>query len=131
MLGEEELSSKGTRLVDIGIQESAKQERLIQEVLYTFAADVESQMEIPTVPSEIPDITTGAQVVVTSVTPAFTVIQVGLQLDPQAEWTKNWRVVSKKSRLERVLPNLVENALRHSSRGSTARIGVERSRAWC
>jgi signal transduction histidine kinase len=127
LLGEEEFSSKGRRLVDIGIQESAKQKRLIQKVLPTFAADVESRMEIATVPSEIPDIATGAQVVVASTTPAFTVSQVGLQLDPQAEWTKNWRVVSEKSRLERALTNLAENALRHNPR-STVRIGVERSR---
>jgi signal transduction histidine kinase len=124
LLGEEQLSSKGRRLVDIGIQESAKQERLIQNVLHTFAADVESQKDIATVPSEIPDIAMGAQAVVTSMTPAFTVSQVGLQLDPQAEWTKDWRVVGEKSRLERVLTNLVENALRYSPRGSTVTIGV-------
>ena len=39
-LGEEQLSSKGRLLIDIGIQESAKPERLIQNVLHTFAADV-------------------------------------------------------------------------------------------
>jgi signal transduction histidine kinase len=65
---------------------------------------------------------------VTSLTPAFTVSQVGLQLDPQAEWTKDWRVVGEKSRLERVLTNLVENALRHSPRGSTVTIGVQEER---
>jgi K+-sensing histidine kinase KdpD len=57
-------------------------------------------------------------------TPVFTVSQVELQLDPQAEWTKDRRVVGEKSRLERVLTNLVENALRHSPRGSTMTIGV-------
>lgn len=124
LLGEERLSAKGKRLVDLGIQESAKQERLIQHVLHTFAADVESQTEIATVPSEMPDIATAAQAVVTSMTPAFTVNQVGLQLDPHAEWTKDWRVIGEKSRLERVLTNLVENALRHSPRGSTVTIGV-------
>jgi signal transduction histidine kinase len=124
LLGEEQLSAKGRRLVDIGIQEAAKQERLIQNVLYTFAADVEAQTEMATTSSEIPDVATTAQAVVISMTPAFTVSQVGLRLDPQAEWTKEWRVVGEKSRLERVLTNLVENALRHSPRGSTVTIGV-------
>ena len=40
LLGEEQFSSKGRPLIDIGIQESAKPERLIQNVLHTFAADV-------------------------------------------------------------------------------------------
>jgi len=125
LLGEEQLSAKGRRLVDLGIKESAKQEQLIQNVLHTFAAEVESLTDVATVPSEAPDIATSAQAVVTAMTPAFTVSQVKLQLDPQVEWTKDWRVVGEKSRLERVLTNLVENALRHSPRGSTVTIGVQ------
>lgn len=124
LLGEEQLSAKGRRLVDIGIQEAIKQERLIQNVLHTFAADVESQTEVAATPAELPDIATVAQAVVTSLTPAFTVSRVALRLDPEADWTKEWRVVGEKSRLERVLMNLVENALRHSPRGSTVTIGV-------
>lgn len=128
LLGEESLSTKGKRLVDLGIQEAAKQERLIQQVLHTFAADVESQPEASVLPSEVPDIATVAQTVVTSLTPAFTVNHVELQLDPHAEWSKGWRVVGDNSRLERVLLNLVENALRHSPRGSTVTIGVQEER---
>jgi hypothetical protein len=54
LLGEEQLSSQGRRLVDIGIQESAKQERSIRNVVHTFAADVESQTEIPLFPRKFP-----------------------------------------------------------------------------
>jgi signal transduction histidine kinase len=74
--------------------------------------------------SEIPDSATSAQAVVTSMTPACTVSQVELQLDPQGECPKDWRVVGEKLRLERVLTNLVENTLRHSPRGSTVTIRV-------
>jgi signal transduction histidine kinase len=125
LLAREQLSMKGKQLLDIGLQETATQERLIQNVLQTFTADVEAQKEIATDPQDLPDIAVCGKEVVVSMTPAFALNQVELRLDPNVDWLQDWRVVGEKSRLERVLMNLVENALRYSPRGSTVTIGVQ------
>ena len=44
--------------------------------------------------------------------------------DPHVDWTRDWRVSGESSRLDRVLANLLENALRHSPHGSTVTVGL-------
>lgn len=48
-----------------------------------------------------------------------------LQLEPNIELTKDWKVVGEKTRLERITINLVENALRYSPEHSTVKIGLQ------
>src|SRR5262249_6917580 len=48
---------------------------------------------------------------------------VKLQIAPTLDTTRNWQVGGEKSRLERVISNLAENALRHSPPDTTVTIG--------
>jgi signal transduction histidine kinase len=50
-----------------------------------------------------------------------------LQVAPTLDTARDWKVVGEKSRLERVISNLVENALRHSPPETTVTVGCDES----
>ncbi len=123
LLQEEDLSTKGKRLVELGEQQARKQEALIQDILHVFAAEVAKINGSQEMSSEAPDLGQRIRALVESYTPAFASAQVQILSDPHLNWT-TWRVVGEQSRLDRVLANLLENALRYSPRGATVTIGL-------
>ena len=56
---------------------------------------------------------------------------VGLRLDPEADWEQAYSALAEESRLERVLFNLLDNALRHAPSGSMVTVGLRRERGSC
>ncbi len=123
LLAGENISDKGRKFLEIGLRQAARQDALIREILQTFSAEVESLEKFDTDPDKAPDAAQSAREVITTLSPAFALNQIKLQFDPCVDSTKDWKVVGEKSRLERVISNLIENALRHSPPNSTVAVG--------
>jgi signal transduction histidine kinase len=123
LLAKENLSPQGRKFLELGLRQTLKQDTLIREILQAFAAEVESSATFQVDPSRAPDALHSAREVCEALASAFALQQVKLQLDPQLDTNKDWRVRGEKGRLERVFSNLIENALRHSPANATVTIG--------
>ena len=125
LLNEEPLSPTGKRIVELGSLQAKKQEALIQDILHVFAAEMIGAAGLRNEIIEAPDIGTCAQDLVDAFAPTSALAQVQIRRDPQVDWSADWRVVGERSRLDRVVGNLLENAVRYSPHGSSITIGVE------
>ncbi|WP_457651903.1 sensor histidine kinase [Rhodocaloribacter sp.] len=114
---------EGEGLLRIGLNQVEKMQRLIREILATFSAEV--QPLLPTLVSRdaAPDLAHALREVAASMRPVATLKDVRLRVD--ADPNAAWRVAAEPTRLERVLFNLVENALRHTRPGAEIRLCLE------
>jgi signal transduction histidine kinase len=124
LLSSENISERGRTYLDIGLRQATKQETLIREILQAFSAEVESFESYNADPDNAPKALRAAREVIEALSPAFAINQVKLQLDPSIDQKKDWKVVGENSRLERVISNLIENALRHSPANSTVTVSL-------
>ena len=123
LLAKENISEAGRKFLEIGLRQANRQETLIREILQAFSAEVESLSRFSGDPAQAPDVISTAREVIEALSPAFALNQVKLQLDPAVDVTQAWKVAGEKTRLERVLSNLIENALRYSPANSTVTVG--------
>lgn len=123
LLANEPISESGRKFLQIGLRQAGKQEMLIREILQAFSAEIASLDTFHADPESAPDAAKSAAEVIEGMSSAFALNQVHLRLDPTMDRTKDWKVVGEKSRLDRIISNLVENALRHSPANSTVTIG--------
>lgn len=123
LLANEKISERGRKFLDIGLRQATKQETLIREILQAFSAEVEALDAFTLNHDSAPDALRAAKEVIEALSSAFALNRIKIQLDPGLDSTKDWKVVGEKSRLERVISNLVENALRHSPANSTVTVG--------
>jgi hypothetical protein len=119
------LTSKGQEYLEIGKKQSTKLEMLIREILNAFSAEVESLDPFILDPTQAPDILTCAKEVIDALSPLFVASNMTLQLNQNIDTVKNWKVVGEKSRLERILTNLIENAFRYSPQNSNVIVGIQ------
>src|SRR5205085_7699998 len=127
LLANETLSAQGKKFIEIGLRQAGKQEKLIREILHAFAAEVEALDSFTLDPANAPDAAQTIQEVVEALQPAFALNHVKLQVAPTLDPARNWQVVGEKARLERVISNLTENALRHSPPEATVTVGCYES----
>ncbi|KJH69721.1 sensor histidine kinase [Aliterella atlantica] len=125
LLSFQNLTPKGIEYLDMGKKQAIKQEMLIRDILNAFSAEVESLEAFTLDPEQAPDALACASEVVETLLPTFTASQMDLRLDPNINLELDWKVVGEKSRLDRVLTNLVENAYRHSPVNSTVTIDLQ------
>lgn len=123
LLSSEPISEQGRKYLEIGLRQANKQETLIREILQAFSAEVESATNFNVDPDTAPDAAQIAREVIESLSAAAAINQVKLQLEPNLDRSQSWKVFGEKSRLERVMSNLVENALRYSPANSTVTVG--------
>lgn len=121
----ESLSEEGRELIEIGLRQSKRQEKLIGEILQAFASEIEQFEAFSVDRASAPDALSVAREVAALLGPAYELNQVSLRLDPALDTAGDWKVVGERSRLERIFSNLVENALRHSPPHSTVTIGLQ------
>jgi signal transduction histidine kinase len=121
----ENLTPKGKERLQIGRKQSIKQEMLIREILDAFSAEVQSLEAFTVDVDKAPDALISTQEVIEILTPTFTLNKMRLQLADNVDLTADWKVVGDKSRLDRVISNLAENALRHSPVGSVVTVGLQ------
>jgi signal transduction histidine kinase len=126
LLAHEDLSERGREFLEIGLRQAAKQEALIRDILWAFSVEIESLEAFTIDPEKAPDVLRAAKDVIELLLPASALNGITIRLDPDPpapEAGKDWKVVGEKSRLERVISNLIENALRHSPANSTVTVG--------
>ncbi|MCF2147302.1 HAMP domain-containing histidine kinase [Desmonostoc muscorum LEGE 12446] len=121
----EKLTPKGKDYLEIGMQQCLKQEMLIKDILDIFSHEVilleNSHVDI----QDTPNIVTCIQEVIEFLKPTFYLKNIQLELDKQIDMTIDWTVIGEKSRLDRVISNLVENAYRYSFQDSTVTISLQ------
>jgi signal transduction histidine kinase/DNA-binding NarL/FixJ family response regulator len=121
----QDLSSDLRRMVETGERESNRQEQMIRGILQAFSADLAGQQASTDSAPSAADIGAVAQRAVQEFSPAFAEKQIKLQVDPAVDFSRDWIVAGDDSRLDRVLGNLLENALRYSPPNTTVTIGLE------
>jgi signal transduction histidine kinase len=124
LLDFESLTPKAKGFVKLGTQQAARQQSLIQQLLDVFSAEMGVLEAYTQDPALAPDVAGCVKEVVEALLPAAMLRKMQLRLAPDIEMGKDWKVVGEKSRLERVIFNLVENALRHGPSGSTVTVDV-------
>ncbi len=113
----------GSELLKIGLRQANKMQNLIRSILSTFANEVK-----PLVPTLIgmdiaPDMNTCAREVVQSLAATAQLKGISLEVVSSNEDT-SFKVIGEAERLERVLYNLLANAIRHSEDGQKIEVHV-------
>lgn len=129
------LSARGAapaerEFLDIAMRQATRLDLLIQAILNAFSAEVDALESFVFDPDSAPDAFACATDAALALASAFSLSKVELELDPEIDEDADWRVVGDRVRLERVLSNLLGNALRYSPKGTTVtiRLGREDSR---
>lgn len=113
-------------LLEIGLRQCDRQEKMIREILEVFAAEIQALAQAGTA-SHTNLVTVAAQVL-EGLRPAFEEGGVDLRLEACGQ---NALVVGEDAKLERVVSNLVENALRNLKRGQGVQVVVTSTdQAW-
>lgn len=118
------LTAQEKQFLDIGQRSANRLEKMIQEILDAFSAEIASLEAFESDPTQAPDAALCARGVVQALQSAFAVKHITLQLDPSLDLAADWKVIGERSRLERVFSNLTENALRHSPADSTVTVNL-------
>ncbi|MBH8571484.1 HAMP domain-containing histidine kinase [Nostocaceae cyanobacterium CENA369] len=121
----ENLSVKGKEFLEIGRKQSIQQEMLIKNILDVFSNEVRSLEAFTVDVEDAPNILSSAQEVIELSQPTFILNNKQLQLTANINIAADWKVVGEKSRLDRLILNLVENAYRYSPLGSTVTIDLQ------
>ncbi len=125
MLEREELPPSMARMVEIGVRQTARQEELIRDMLAVFAAERRVFDPATFDRASAPDVPACLRTVVDSLAPAARARGVELEIDTDAgSAPATVHVIGDRLMLERVISNLVENAIRHSPDGSRIRVRV-------
>jgi signal transduction histidine kinase len=125
LLERESLSDEGQVLVEIGLRQARRQAHLISEILDAFAAEVASLESFETEPERAPSIVKAARSAIELLKPAFDLAQVQIEFKPETGQDSDLRVVGEESRLDRIFANLIENALRFSTAGTSVTVGLK------
>jgi hypothetical protein len=123
VLAHEKASPDSKRLIEVGKQQSDRQDSMIREVLQAFAADIDSTTGAGA--RAVADVLRCAEETVSTFAAVFQSHGAKIRLDPKIDRNAHWSVVGDKSRLMRIFANLVENALRHAPKGSLVTIGLK------
>ncbi len=127
LLSFQSLTPKGIEYLQTGKKQATKQEALIKDVLNAFSAEVESLEAFTVDPEQSPDVLACAKDVIEALEPNFRANHIKLELAGDINTPQDWKVIGEKSRLDRVLTNLVENAFRYSPSNSTVTIDLQQT----
>jgi signal transduction histidine kinase/CheY-like chemotaxis protein len=113
-----------------GLRESQRQESMIRGILSAFSGDLAAQQSAAASDAPAPNLAACAQQALEEFSASAAEKGIHLRLDPRLNPALDWRVVGDAARLDRIFGNLLENALRHSPKGTTVTIGVENDGAF-
>ncbi|MBD2412699.1 ATPase [Nostoc calcicola FACHB-389] len=125
LLEYENLTPKGKEYLEVGMQQCLKQEMLIKDILDIFSTEITSLENSHIDIQETPNVLTSIKEVIEFLKPTFSLKNIQLELDNEIDKTINWTVSGEKSRLDRVISNLVENAYRYSVQDSIVTISLQ------
>ena len=108
---------KVEELLDLAHRQAERQDHMMRELLDIFAAELAALQSFETDPLLAPDLVEALRVRAQEKAPAFDAAGVSLELDiPQG--VERLPVAGDRQRLDRVLGNLLGNALTHAPQGS-------------
>ncbi len=111
------------KLVEAASRASHRQAQLVRQILDAFSAEHEELAQVERSWSKAPDVQRAVMAALELVEPQARRQGVRLRVDCAAG--ADHRVVAEASRLERVLVNLLENAIRFSPRGKEVRVALQ------
>lgn len=123
MLEREDLAPPIRRLVDIGVRQTHRQEELIREILAVFTSERTSFDRETFDTDTAPDALACARSVVEALAPAARDRSVHVTVG-NGDRDGGVRVIGDAPLLERVISNLVENAIRHTPVGGRVEVRV-------
>lgn len=106
-------------LVRLGGSAAHRQHAMMKEMLDLFAAELDTLVQYSTDFASAPEVLDCAHAVLRSLRHSFESKGVWFELALTPPENLVWKVVGQREKLERVLYNLLENALRHTPPGST------------
>lgn len=124
LLETEKLTGDGKSAVEICLSQTRRQKALIQDMLAVFAVESGSPAGVASPSAGAVDLLDGIQSVMEAMQPSCLQHRVALTLAPEVDHTAHWQVVGEASCLERVIFNLIENALRHSPEGAAVTLSL-------
>lgn len=116
---------KEKELLALARRQADKQDRMMRELLDIFAAEVRALQSFEAHAASAPDLGAAVEYQVQHMGPAFE--EKGVRLSARVE-PGPWPVVADADRLDRVLRNLVGNALHHAPAGSEVELWLHRTR---
>lgn len=123
-LSAETLTPDGKDSLLIGQRQQALQERLVNDIVQAFSAEMESLGTFKLEREHAPDLLGCVRTVLNELAATASLHKVNLQLDPETDCSRDWKVVGERLRLQRVILNLVENALRVGPPFSVVTVGL-------
>ncbi|MBS1806880.1 MAG: HAMP domain-containing histidine kinase [Acidobacteria bacterium] len=124
-LGTESLTTDGRDSLLLGQRQHAQQERLVNDIVQAFSAEMESLDPFKMESDQVPDLLGCVRQVINDLAATASLHKVNLQLDPKTDCACDWKVVGDRVRLQHVILNLVENALRVGPPFSVVNISLQ------
>ncbi len=103
---------EGEPLVHIGLRQTDKMRGMMREMLEAFSRHASPRQ--PPDPATAPDLGAAVQELATGLAPSATLKGVRFHIETDGADSPGWPVIGEATRLERVLFNLLENALRYA-----------------
>ncbi len=125
ILNSEHLAPLNTDLISIAMQQSERVMVMIDEISEIFSSDIKGIATFHTDFELSPNIVNSTRKSVEAYYPAFSRKNVSLVMFPDIDFSREWKVVGEEVHLERVISNLLENALRYSPENSKVTIDVD------
>lgn len=119
------VAEDGTELLQIGLNQVNKMQQLIGEILSSFAGDVQPLLPHLVSAGEAPSIGACVSEIAAVMKPVADLDNVLVEVDTSEINSQDDLVIADTPRLERVLFNLVENAIRHAPEQSEVRLKVK------
>ncbi len=113
----------GEKLHTIGMNQIGKMQNMIKDILHAFRAEVGPLIPTAVEPHSAPDALGIVREVISILTPLASESNVTFEVIAESE-IQDTTVAADHSRLERVVFNLIDNALRFAPSGSTVRISA-------
>ena len=118
------LDEDSNELLRIGISQAEKMQNLIRGILNTFANDVKQLLPSVVSIDSAPDIASVAEETAKSMSATAGQQQISIEVVQIPQEGGSFKVVGDQERLERVLFNLLTNAIRHAPAHSTITIRI-------
>jgi signal transduction histidine kinase len=122
--------AEDTEFVRLGLLQAGRQQRLIRTLLDVFANPDPSGHNLPAQPAPSHDLIACVDVVAEGMRPAFLAKRVDLRTRRSDGLQPAGWVIAEASRLERVLYNLLENALRFAPVSSAVTVHLHEDGEW-
>jgi signal transduction histidine kinase/CheY-like chemotaxis protein len=124
-LRDEPISERSRHFLELGRVASEQQETMIRDILHAFSEDLRTSMDAGTEENASADLLECAIKTMNTLGPTFEVKGVRLEVSPSVDRSGSWLVRGESSRLQRIISNLLENALRYTPAKGRVTVAVE------